>query len=103
MQGFLVRYELLEHPHATPSSPVWDTHMKPLSLAVPYLQGNGCCVINDQENGLWLQCFQVEMDAPFLSLWGPIPHVALTAEPGGSTYKSNQRCHHHSSATELLD
>jgi hypothetical protein len=43
------------------------------------------------------------MDAPFLSLWGPIPHVALTAEPGGSTYKSNQRCHHHSSATELLD
>lgn len=71
------------------------SHMKSLRWAVPYLQGDTHCPIAEQENGLWLGCFQTEMDVPFLSLWETVPPKALTAEPCGSTCESNQKCHLH--------
>lgn len=96
MQGFLCqKLDFLAVPEVVPTSLAWHTHMKSLRLAVPYLQGDIHCLIAEQENSLWLECFQAEMDVPVLCLWKIVPPKALSTESCGSTCRSNRRCQLH--------
>lgn len=101
-KDLFVQIGLPGHAYATPTSLAWCTQMKSLRRAEPYLQGDTHCPIAEQENGLWLECFQMEMDVPFLSLWETVPPEALTTEPCGSTCENNQRCHLHVNPSNWL-
>lgn len=61
----------------------------------PYLQGDGGRLVGEEEDGMWLERFQREMDVPVPPLCRSVLHVALPVEPCGSTCKSHQRdqCH----------